>query len=205
MFDNKFLINVVTYILFLVGLNMETEAVRPPLKTLNSEKIQEMIADAEVIAMGTVISVTFTKTLQIPLKTVVTHVTVTPERILKGNKAMEAIEIEESYQQFSMNDAESVPGSGHATGKGVAAHVAGPAPPVGRYRDGTRILVFLKSIEESRQYRPLGSGSHDAYLGVFQITSEGVKSDRYRLDETVSGHAKSETGFINFIISHMRD
>lgn len=201
MFDNKFLISVFTCILFCVGLNMEAQAVRPPLKPLSSEKFHEMLTDAEVIAIGTVTRVTFSKALQPPLETVVTHVAVTPERILKGNKAMEAIEIEESYQQFFVDDAESVPEDGHATRKGVAARIAGPTPPVGRYQDGTRILVFLKSIEGSKQYCPLGSGSHDAYLGLFQITSEGVKSDRYRLDEIISGHAKSEAGFINFIIS----
>lgn len=174
---------------------------RPPLKPLSSEKFHEMIADAEVIAIGTVTLVTFSKTLQPPLETVVTHVTITLERILKGNKAMESIKVEESFQQFSMDDVESVPGGGHAKGKGVTARVAGPTPPVGRYQDGTRLLVFLKSVEGSEQYRPLGSGNHDAYLGVFQITSEGVKSDRYGFDEIVSRYAKSETGFINFIIS----
>jgi len=175
--------------------------VRPPLKPLSSEKFHEMVADAEVIAIGTVTLVTFSKTLQPPLETVVTHITVTPERILKGNKAMEAIEIEESYQQFSSNEEESVPGGDHAKGKGVTARVAGPAPPGGRYRDGTKILVLLKSTEGSKRYRPLGSGSHDAYLGVFQITSVGVKSDRYGFDEILSGHAISEANFLNFIIS----
>ena len=201
MFETKFLITVFACILFCVGLNMEAKAVRPPLKPLSSEELHEMIADSEVIAVGTVASVTVSKTLQAPLETVVTHVTVTPERILKGNKAMEAIEIEESYQQFSRDEEESVPGGDHGKGKGVMARVAGPAPPVGRYREGTKILVLLKSIEGSKRYRPLGSGSHDAYLGVFQITSAGVKSDRYGFDEIVSGHARSETGFINFIIS----
>ena len=201
MLDNKFLVSVLTCIIFCVGLNMESAAVRPPLKPLYIEKFREMIADAEVIAIGTVTYVTFSKTLGPPLETVVTHITLTAEKIIKGNTAMETIEIEESYQQFSMDEAENVPEGTHVTGKDVTARRAGPAPPVGRYRDGTRILVFLKSIVGSKQYRPLGSGSHDAYLGVFQITSEGVKSDRYRFDEIVSGHAKSEAGFIYFIIS----
>jgi len=182
-------------------LNMEAEAVRPPPKPLNSKAFHDMLVDAEVIALGTVARVTVSTILQPPLETVVTHINVTAERILKGNKAMEAIEIEESYQQFSGNEEESVPGGDHGKGKGVTARVAGPAPPVGRYRDGTKILVLLKSIEGSKRYRPLGSGKHDAYLGVFQITSAGVKSDRYGFDEIVSGHARSETGFINFIIS----
>ena len=201
MFDNKFLISVFTCMIFCVGLNMEVEAVRPPLKPLNSEILRGMIADAELIAIGTVTRVTLKKSLQRSLETVMIHVTMKPEKILKGNKAMEAIEIEESYRQFSVDDTENVPVGDPATGKSVTAHIAGPTPPVGKYRDGARVLLFLKSIEESKQYRPLGSGSHDAYLGVFQISSEGVKSDRYRFDEIVSGHANSETGFLNFIIS----
>jgi hypothetical protein len=199
-FMNRFLIRVFTCILFCVNY-VEVEAVRPPLEPLNSKKLHVMITDAEVIAIGTVTNVTFSRTLQPPLETVVTHIILTPERVLKGNQALDTIEIEETYKQFSMDDVENVPEGTHVSGKGVTAQIAGPAPPVGRYRDGTRILVFLKAITGSKQYRPLGSGSHDAYLGVFQITSEGVKSDRYRFDEIVSGHAKSEADFVNFIIS----
>jgi hypothetical protein len=194
MFDKKFLISVLTCILFCFVLDTEVEAVRPPLMPLNIEKFREMIADAELIAIGTVASVKFSKTLQPPRETVLTHVTLKPEKILKGNKAMNTIEIEETYQQFSMDD----------MGKAVTAKKTGPAPPVGRYQEGTRIAVFLQPIVGSKQYRPVGSGSHDAYLGVLQITPGGVKSDRYQFDEIVSGHTTSETGFINFIISLKR-
>jgi hypothetical protein len=72
---------------------------------------------------------------------------------------------------------------------------------VGTYRNGDRILLFLKSLDGLNQYRPLGSGNHDAYLGVFQITPEGVKSDRYLFDEVVTGHARSEADFLKFINS----
>ena len=61
-------------------------------------------------------------------------------------------------------------------------HIAGPAPPAGRYRDDSRVLVLLKSIE-GEAISPFGSERHDAHLGVFQITSYGVKSGRYRFDE----------------------
>lgn len=174
---------------------------RPPLKPLNSEQFQKMIADADVIATGTVALVTLSKTLQPPLETVMIHVTLTSERILKGNRSMETIAIEESYQQFSSDDAEYASDGRQTTKKTVTAHIAGPAPPVGRYRNGDRILVFLKSMDGLNQYRPLGSGNHDAYLGVFQITSEGVKPDRYRFDEVVTGYARSEADFLNIILS----
>jgi len=198
--NSKLLVSLFTF-LFCVGAYMEAEAVRPPLKPLNSKNFHEMIADAEVVAIGTVASVTMSKTLEPPLETVTIHVNMKPDKILKGSKTVEAIEIEESYRRFSAVDTEIVPEGGHATGKGVTAHIAGPAPPVGRYPDDSRVLVFLKSIEGSKQFRPLGSGSHDAYLGVFQITSDGVKSDRYRFDEVLSGHARSEAGFMDLIIS----
>jgi hypothetical protein len=183
---------------FLVSLYTEADAVRPPLKPLDREQLQTMIANADVIATGTVIRANLSKTMQPPLETIMIHVTMAPERILKGGGLTENIAIEESYQQFSKN--EDAPDSRQATEKTVTAHIAGPSPPVGEYRDGERILVFLKSIDGVHQYRPLGSGNHDAYLGVFQITPEGVKSDRYQFDDILAGYAGSETGFLNFII-----
>ncbi|MDO9262801.1 MAG: hypothetical protein Q7U02_02465 [Desulfosalsimonadaceae bacterium] len=185
--------------LFLVSLYTEADAVRPPLKPLNREQLQKMIADADVIVTGTIIHANLSKTLQPPLETVMIHAVMTPERILKGGGLTKSIAIEESYQQFS--NVEDVPDSRQAAEKTVTANIAGPSPPVGKYLDGDRILVFLKSIHGLNQYRPLGSGNHDAYLGVFQITSEGVKSDRYQFDDILAGYAGSETDFLNFIIS----
>jgi hypothetical protein len=186
------IILVLFFTLSCMCLHKEAEAVRPPLKPLNSEQFQKMIADADVIAIGTVTLVTVSKTLQPPLETVTIHVNLTSERILKGSRSMKTIAIEESYQQFSSDDVQETSEGPQSTGNNVTGRIAGPAPPVGRYRDGDRILVFLKSIEGLNQYRPMGSGNHDAYLGVFQITPEGVKSDRYLFDEVVTGHARSE-------------
>jgi hypothetical protein len=182
-------------------LHKEAEAVRPPLKPLNCEQFHKMIADADLIATGTVSFVTLSKTLQPPLETVMIHVKLTSDRIIKGNRSTETIAIEESYQQFSSDDVQETSDGRQATGNVLAGRIAGPQPPVGRYRDGDRVLVFLKSIDGTNQYRPLGSGNHDAYLGVFQITPQGVKSDRYRFDEYVTEHAGSEADFLKFIIS----
>jgi len=193
------LITVLFLALFFMSFYMEAEAVRPPLKPLNSEQFHKMIADADVIATGTIVSMRLSKTLQPPLETVNIHVTMVPERILKGDRLTESITIRESYRQFSADDIEDVPDSRYAMEKPVTARISGPAPPVGRYRDGDRILVFLKSIGGLNQYSPLGSGNHDAYLGVFWITSDGVKPDRYQFDDVVTGHAKSEVSFLNFI------
>ena len=193
------LITILFLELFFTSLYMEAEAVRPPLKPLNSEQFQKMIADADVIVTGTIVSVRLSKTLQPPLETVMIHVTMTPERILKGDRLTESITIEESYRQFSVDDVEDVSDSSYSMEKPVTVRISGPAPPVGRYRNGDRVLVFLKSIDGSNQYRPLGSGNHDVYLGVFGITSDGVKPDRYQFDDVVTGHAKSEVSFLNFI------
>lgn len=154
-----------------------------------------MIAGSEVISVGTVAKVTISKTFEAPLEIVVIRVNVKPEKILKGDMALQAIEIEETYKQFSVE----------GMGEGVAAKRAGPAPPVGRYHEGTRILACLQSTAGSKKYRPMGSGNHDAYLGVFQVTAEGVNSDRYRFGGDVLEHAASENGFIDFITSLMRD
>jgi hypothetical protein len=185
-----------------LSLQKEAEAVRPPLNPLNRDQFRKMIAGADVIATGTVSLVTQSKTQQTPLETVTIHVTLTAERILKGNRSMKTLAIEESYRQFSSEaDAQHTSGGRQAADKAVTSRVAGPAPPVGRYREGDRVVVFLKTMEGLNQYRPLGSGDHDAYLGVFQITPEGVKSDRYLFDEIVAGHAGSEDAFLKYITS----
>jgi hypothetical protein len=191
------IISVLCLTLFFIALYMEAEAVRPPLTPLNREQFKKMIADADVIATGTVTCVTQSKTLQPPLETVMVHVTVTPEKILKGDRLMDRIAIVESYQQYAVDtDASAVRG---ATDKSVTVQISGPAPPVGRYREGERILVLLKAMDGLNQYRPLGSGNYDAYLGVFQITPDGVTSDRYRFDDAVDRYARSEVEFLNFI------
>ena len=171
---------------------MEALAVRPPLKPMNKAQPHLVAVEARVIAVGTVRRVSQSKTPGGRLETVTIEATIQPEKILKGEKTG-AIKIEESYTQYAPRDA------GRDTG--ITAHVAGPAPSVGRYTEGSRVLVFLKGIEGSTRYRPLGSGDHDAYLGVFQITAEGVRSDRYRFDEFLSGYAHSETDFLNLTLS----
>ena len=188
------------FMLSCLGLHKEAEAVRAPLRPLNREKFLKMIADADVIATGAVTLVTQSKTLEPPLENVIIHVILKPERILKGNMSIKTIVIEEFYQQFSSDDSKYTPDGRQAAEKNVTGRISGPAPPVGRYRDGDRILVFLKSLDGLNQYLPLGSGNHDAYLGVFQISSKGVKSDRYRLDEVMTGYAGSEACFLDFVI-----
>ena len=106
---------------------------------------------------------------------------VKPEKILKGGEMIQAIEIEETYMQFSMDGMENV------------------------VYEGTRILAFVESAMGSKKYSPLGSDNHDAYLGVFQITAEGVNSDRYRFAGDVFEHATSEKRFVDFIISLLGD
>ena len=195
------IIFVFLFTLSCLSLHKEAEAVRPPLKPLNSEEFSKMIADADVIATGTVSLVTLSETLQPPLEMVTIHVTLSLERILKGNMSMKTVAIEESYQRYPSVDAEYTPKGRQALDENMAVAIAGPAPPVGKYREGNRVLVFLKTMNGLNQYRPLGSGNHDAYLGVFQITPEGVKSDRFLFDEIVTGYAGSEADFLKFITS----
>jgi hypothetical protein len=154
------------------------------------KNLPKLVADAEVIAVGTVSSVIRSKTLQPPRETIIIRAVMSADRILKGDESMKTITIEESYRQFSSEDSH---------GQNITALTAGPAPPVGVYRQGERILVFLKSIDGSGIFRPLGSGDHDVYLGLLQITSGSVKSDRYMLDEAVSKYAGNEDSFFSLI------
>lgn len=188
--SNRFLVLFIGA-LICAGLHMEAKAVRKPLNPLSSEQLQKLVDDARVIVTGTVTEVTQSRTSQPPLETIIIRIILTPDRIIKGDKSMKTIEIEESYQQFSSSDTDE---------KTVTVHKAGPTPPVGRYRDGERILVFLESLDGRDRYRPVGSGNHDAYLGMLQITSNGVGSDRYLFDEVVSGYAGQVEDFLNFII-----
>jgi hypothetical protein len=195
------IIFVLLFILSCLCLHKEAEAVRPPLKPLDSEQFRKMITIADVLAIGTVTLVTLSKTLQPPLETVKIHVNLALERVLKGNRSLKTIAIEESYQQFSSDDVQETSDGRQSTGNYVTGRIAGPEPPVGRYRDGERVLVFLKSIDGLNQYRPLGSGNHEAYLCVFQITPESERSDRFLFDEIVTGYAGSEADFLKYITS----
>lgn len=181
---------------------MEAHAVRPPLKPLNREEFQKMTGDADVIAAGVVHQLTLSKTSEPPLEAIRIHAVVTADRILKGDKSITRIEIEESYKQFAAASPDKAADGSLPADKSITARTAGPSPPVGRYREGDRILVFLKSVSGSTIYRPLGSGNHDAYLGVFQVTAEGVKSDRFQFDDEIKGYGRSEADFIQFIISN---
>lgn len=186
-------------IFFVISLSVEVGAVKPPLKPLGSERFREMIANSDIIAAGTVTRATRSKTFQAPLETVLIHVILKPEKVLKGNSRLDQIKIEETYQQYPENNDAS--DSSRTTQESVTAQIAGPAPQVGEYRVGERIIVFLKSIEGSGIYRPLGSGDYDAYFGVFRITAAGVMSDKYQFDETVHKYARSEADFLEFITS----
>ena len=196
-----FLIWLIGLIFFLfAGLSTEAEAVRPPLKPLNKANLERMAADADLIAAGTVTAVTRTKTSEPPLETVTIHAVLKARKILKGSEETAIIDIEESFRQYATGIAES-PGSD--TGRAIAAHTMGPSPPVGRYKEGAGVIVFLKKIEGRSMWKPLGSGDYDAYLGVFQVGPGGVAPTGYMFDEALSGIAVSEAGFIDFIISTM--
>lgn len=164
---------------------------RPPLKPLDMNNLRRMVSDADVIAVGTVSSETRSKTLQQPRETIVIRAVMSVDKILKGDKSIKTITIEELYHQFSSDDS--------LVEKNITASTAGPAPPVGVYHQGERILVFLKNINKNGSFRPLGSGDYDAYLGLMQITSDGVKPDRYMLDDSVSKYAGNEDNFISLI------
>lgn len=163
---------------------------RPPLKPLDMKNLQSLAAAAEVIAVGTVSSVSRSKTSQPPRETILIRAVMSADKILKGDKSIKTITIEESYQQFSSKDSRE---------KNITVSTAGPSPAVGVYRQGDRMLVFLKSIEGRGTFRPLGSGDHDAYLGLLQLTSGGAKSNSYMLDETVAKYAENEDSFLSLI------
>ena len=172
---------------------------RSQLKPLGTKELGRMVADSEVVAAGTVTCATLSKTWQGPLETVIIDAVFRPDRVLKGDNIAGTLRIMESYQEISIGDPQGT--SGARPGKGRKARGPSTDPPVGRYEEGSRLIVFLNRVEGSDQYHPFGSGSHKSYLGLFRIAPEGVTSDRHGFDETVSGHAGSEAGFISFIVS----
>ena len=186
--------SVIGYIIacLLFCFSIEAAAVRPPLKPMGIDNLRQMVCDAEVIATGTVSSVTRSKTLQQSREISLIRVVITADRILKGDKAEKTITIEESYRQFSSEDVH---------GKDITASRTGPAPPVGLYREGDQILVFLKSIDGSNLYCPLGSGDHDAYLGVFHLISGNIVSDRFEFGDNVSAYSSNDKGLFALIAS----
>ncbi|MHC1726976.1 MAG: hypothetical protein AB9866_13375 [Syntrophobacteraceae bacterium] len=192
---NRFLIESVL-VCILLCLHIEAAAVRAPLKPLSIDNLRKLVADAEVIATGTVTSVTHSKILHQPRETVTICATITAEQILKGDKSVKTIEIEESYQQFS---------SRHSKNENITLQRTGPSPPVGTYHKGDRVLVFLKPIDGRNVYRPSGSGNHNAYFGIFQVTPHGVTSARHMFDGIVSERARNLDGFLALIASMTGD
>lgn len=178
-------------LLLIFCLCSEVSAVRPPLKPLGMQSLEKMVAASDLIAVGTVSSETRSKTVEKPRETITIRVVVSVDEVIKGERSIKTITIEESFRQFSSGD--------ELSEKGLSASTAGPAPPVGVYRQGERIFMFLKSINNSGLFRPLGSGNYDAYLGLLRITSTGISSDRYMFDDVVSAYARSEDDFVSLI------
>ena len=178
-------------LLLVLCLCSEASAVRPPLKPLDMDNLNKMVAEADVIAVGTVSSETRSKTVHKPRETIAIQAVISVDRIIKGDTSIKTITIDESYQQFSSNDA--------LADKGITASTTGPPPPVGIYRKGERIFAFLKSISNSGLFRPVGSGNYDAYIGLFEITSHGITSDRYTLDDAIATYSGNEDGFVSLI------
>ena len=185
----------------LMNIYTEALAVRPPLRPLNVEEFRKMISESDVIAVGTINRVSSSKKLEPPIEIVTIRAAMTPEKILKGDASVANISIEETYRHYSTDHTGNDGSNDQSTAASITARIAGPAPAVGTYREGARLLVLLKSLAGKNLYQPLGSGNHDAYLGVFHISSEGVKSDKYKFDEILSIYGKTELEFVRFITS----
>ena len=68
--------------LFLVScICTEASAMRPPLKPLDMKNLHLLVADAEVIAVGTVSSVIRSKTPQPPRETIIIRVVMSADKI----------------------------------------------------------------------------------------------------------------------------
>ena len=151
-------------------------AMQPPPPPLNIARFQELIEEADVIAVGKIGRTEKSEALTGSGKDTTVIVALDVEKTLKGELANKIIHIRELYP--ALDSVTSEPASRenkHAQGEIVTTR-AGPRQYHGSYVEGARIIVFLKGIEGTGEYKLLGSGTYTGHLCEFLIENDSVKT-----------------------------
>jgi len=175
---------------------------QPPPEPLNIQKLRQLISQADLIAVGKVISVTQSEYSKEVEKMTAVSAVLSVEKLLTGRELSDhTITIYETYPapDFLKPPSASMPRDKGAPEKAVVGLRAGPSCYHGRYEQGDRIIVFLVAIEGTGEYKPLGSGTYDKHLCEFVIQKDGIKAFYFRFADDLLPHVGSEDDFIDLI------
>lgn len=174
-------------------------AMQPPPPPLNLTQLQVLIVKADIIVVGKVVLVKKTEEVtKTGIQTTV-EVKINVEKLLKGKVSVKYIQIQESYPGSYLIITDLTDSKKEVSSGQIISTTAGPRLYHGKYKEGDRIIVFLKEIEVKDKYRTLGSGTYDKYLGEFLIEASGIKSFYFRFADDIEKYTRSEDEFIGLI------
>jgi len=182
-----------------VGYTMQ-----PPPPPLNLEQLKMLISSADAIGVVTIDEVKKSETVvgQETRRTVEAVLFV--EKLIKGDIQGKNIVIKETYPVLNPSLPAAVPQGENKPGQTIIGRKAGPSCYHGEYSQGGRMVVLLEKIEGRNEYKPLGSGSYNKYLGEFVIETGSVKSLYYQFADDLHRFTKSENQFVD-LISRLAD
>jgi len=193
------LVKIILTGVVILSLSKFGHAIQPPPPPLTLSQFQQLIAESGVIAIGEVIQVANSEKSSDRVKEVTTTVILRPEKILKGETTGKDILIIETYPDYDSVTTDLTSKKSEGGPMAIVSMNAGPRPYHGRYKEGSRIIIFLEEVTGTNEYRPLGSGTYDKYLCEFLIKTSGIQTIYYQFDDDLKKHAQSEDEFVGLI------
>jgi hypothetical protein len=178
----------------------EGYAVQPPPPPLNLALLRILVAEADLIAVGTITVVKESgkkENTEESEKTVEAVLRI--EKLLKGRVSTKTVLIRETYRTYIPQVSASGPGDGSEPQKMVVREIAGPSAYHGRYEKGSRIVILLGKTDGADQYKPLGSGTYDRHLCEFLIEDKRIKTLYFQFADDVGKYTADENQFIGLI------
>jgi len=175
---------------------------QPPPEPLNIQKLRQLISQADLIAVGKIISVTQSEYLKGGERMTAVSAVLSVEKLLTGRELSDhTITIHETYPAPDLlkPPSASMQRDKGAPEKAIVGLRAGPSCYHGRYEQGDRIIVFLVAIEGTGEYKPFGSGTYDKHLCEFVIQKDGIEAFYFRFADDLLPHVGSEDDFIDLI------
>ena len=187
------------FLLIEVGYTMQ-----PPPPPLNLEQLKELISSSDVIALGKIDEVKESESVVGRETKRTVEAVLIVEKLIKGHIPGKSIVIKETYPVLNPSPPAAAPRGEKKPQKVIIGMKAGPSCYHGKYSQGARIIVLLEKLAGSDEYKPLGSGSYNKYLGEFLIETGGIKSLYYQLADDLQKSAGSENQFVD-LISRLAD
>jgi len=169
----------------------EIYAMQPPPPPLDITKLKTLMAEADIVVVGTVNEVKETKGL--------IEAIVGVEKLLKGMAAEKIIRIRETYKDNAPEKFSVKSKNNGEPDKIITRAIAGPSTYRGKYKNDSRVILLLQKIEGTEEYKPLGSGTYNKHLCEFLVEDDGLHTLYFQFAEDLKKYAVSEKQFINLI------